>query len=550
MHSYHFLPLISKPTRLPANNHQNASLLDHIWFNRLNSHSSGIDLFDFTDHLPTFVNIPSLNIKLNNKIKVQFRCEDDVGKLRFNRLLSEFDWNLVVNNDVDIYTQAFIDKINEFYVKSFPLKTKYVSCKQHANPWLNKNISKLIKLKSLYFNMYKRGIISKEENNSYKNKANSIISKAKAKYFKNKFYHCRNDIKKTWQNLKYFTGSSVSRDVENIKFHGETLSDKKLICEAFNSYFCGVGESVENSIPVTEVDPLSYMPQPLVDSLFLFPVTSSECNNIIKNLKNSKQNIDSISMTLIKENSMKLSEIFCDIINLCFSHGKFPKVFKQATVVPIFKKGERTELPNYRPISLLQIFSKILEKCIHSRVMNFMVEKRVISPKQFGFQKGLSTENAIRSFCEFIYDALNRKNFTISIFVDLQKAYETINRDILLNKLKYYGIRGIPLALFTDYLATRTQVVRLGNCFSQSREIATGLLTGSVLSCILFLLYINDLPLISPSITPFLFADDTTLSFSGSSIYELTQVCNIELNNFLTWTQANRLSINASKTYQ
>ena len=167
MHSYHFLPLISKPTRLPPNNHQSASLLDHIWFNRLNSHSSGIVIFDFTDHLPTFVNFPSLNIKINEKIKIQFRCEDDVGKLRFNKLLSEFNWNSVVSNDVDIYTQSFVDKINEFYVKSFPLKTKYISCKQHANPWLNKNISKLIKLKSLYFNMYKRGIISKEENNSY-----------------------------------------------------------------------------------------------------------------------------------------------------------------------------------------------------------------------------------------------------------------------------------------------------------------------------------------------------------------------------------------------
>ena len=197
-----------------------------------------------------------------------------MGKLRFNKLLSEFNWNSVVSNDVDIYTQSFVDKINEFYVKSFPLKTKYISCKQHAHPWLNKNISKLIKLKSLYFNMYKRGIISKEENNSYINKVNSIISKAKVKYFKNKFYHCRNDIKKTWQNLKYFTGNSVSREVENKKFCGETLSDKKLICEAFNSYFCGVGESVENSIPVTEVDPLSYMPHPIVDSLFLFPVTS------------------------------------------------------------------------------------------------------------------------------------------------------------------------------------------------------------------------------------------------------------------------------------
>ena len=169
---------------------------------------------------------------------------------------------------------------------------------------------------------------------------------------------------------------------------------------------------------------------------------------------------------------------------------------------------------------------------------------------QFGFQKAKSTEDAVSSFCEFIYSAINEKLFTVNIFIDLQKAYETINRDILLKKLPYYGIRGIPLELLSDYLSGRTQVVRLGNCLSQRREITTGLPTGSVLSCILFLLYINDLPRISSQLTPFLFADDTTLSFKGSSANDLTSICNSELDKFLTWTRANRLKINESKTFQ
>ena len=199
---------------------------------------------------------------------------------------------------------------------------------------------------------------------------------------------------------------------------------------------------------------------------------------------------------------------------------------------------------------MLLIFCKVLEKCIHSRVTDFIIKHRILSPNQFGFQKGLSTENAVSAFCEFIYTALNEKKITFNIFIDLQKAYETINRDILLKKLTFYGIRGLPLKLFSDYLSARTQVVRLGSCLSQSKEITTGLPTGSVLSCILFLLYINDLPHISPHITPFLFADDTTLSFSGSSVNELTLTCNSELEKFLTWTQANRLAINTGKTFQ
>ena len=134
--------------------------------------------------------------------------------------------------------------------------------------------------------------------------------------------------------------------------------------------------------------------------------------------------------------------------------------------------------------------------------------------------------------------------------MDLKKAYETINREILLKKLPFYGIRGLPLELISDYLSCRTQVVKIGNQVSDRRKLLTGLPTGSVLSCILFLLYVNDLPNISDQITPILFADDTTLSFSGSNMENVTSKCNSELEKFLVWTQANRLCINTEKSFK
>ena len=290
------------------------------------------------------------------------------------------------------------------------------------------------------------------------------------------------------------------------------------------------------------------MPHPIVDSLFLFPVTSLECNNIIKNLKNTKQNINSISMTIIKENSVKLSEIFCHIINLCFSQGKFPKIFKEAIVIPIFKKGERIELPNYRPISLLLIFCKILEKCIHSRVMDFIVEKRVLSPKQFGFQKGLSTELAINSLLYNIIDSLENKEIGFCILLDFAKAFDTVNHEILLAKLEYYGIRGIAYNWFKSYLSNRKQCTEIGNFQSKFDYVKHGVPQGSVLGPLSFLLYINDM-IFSSSICKFtLFADDTSLFYSHKNKAEGAKILNDELTKIAEWLAANKLSLNVGKS--
>ena len=198
---------------------------------------------------------------------------------------------------------------------------------------------------------------------------------------------------------------------------------------------------------------------------------------------------------------------------------------------------------------MLLTFSKIIEKCLYSRLSKFAADHNVLAHQQFGFRKGLSTEHAVSAFCEHVYDSLDKKYHTVNVFIDLQKAYDTIDRNILLGKLEKYGIRGLPLRLISSFLSDRSQVVRVGDTYSDKLNIPIGLPTGSVLSCLLFLLYVNDLPHLSQLMTPFLYADDTTLSFSGPSMEELAVLCNSELDKFNSWTEANRLSINANKTF-
>ena len=303
-------------------------------------------------------------------------------------------------------------------------------------------------------------------------------------------------------------------------------------------------------VPTSPVDLLSYMSSVAVtESFSLNPVTPSECCKIISSLKNTKQDFNFISVKVIKEFKNLISAIFSDIVNVCFLNGVFPDIYKEAVAIPLHKKGILTCVLNFRSISLLLIFGKVMEKCFNSRLTKFTTDNAILTPLQFGFRSGLSTEHAVSKFCEYVYDSLNKKYHTINIFIDLQKAYDTINRDILLSKLELYGIRGIPLRFIASFLSMRSQRVRVDGAMSQKREIPIGLPTGSVLSCMLFLLYINDLPLISNLISPILYADDTTLSFRSPSMRDLSTTCNTELEKYTTWTEANRLSINAQKTF-
>ena len=327
----------------------------------------------------------------------------------------------------------------------------------------------------------------------------------------------------------------------------ESLTD---ISNIFNTYFCSVGSALEEKIPTTEVDPLSCIRDRLPTTFFLRPVTAYECGNIILGQKNSKTDINSITVRLIKENSDILAPIFADIANTCFSSGVFPSEFKRARVIPIHKKGDPTDPSNYRPISLLPFFSKVLEKFINNRLITFLTKFSIISRHQYGFQRGLSTEKAISAFCEEIFSNLNNHKLSVSIFIDLQKAYDTINHGILLRKLEICGIRGIPLRLISSFLSHRSQVVSINFTLSREDTVLSGLPTGSVLSCMLFLIFINDLPNISDLFSPTIYADDTTLTFAETDISRLETNANIELNKFLSWTYANRLSVNPNKSFQ
>ena len=456
LRSFHFVPLITKPTRFDSSGLSPPSVLDQIWYNKLDLHESGIVLHDLTDHLPTFITIPILNPLIpNQKIKIRFRLYDQCGIDKFDKFMEDFDWNCIKSSDPNTYAKKFELKLNEFYRLSFSAKTKFVSPEHYCNPWMTKQLRRLVSAKSQYFAWYRDGFVTKVENNIFKNKVNSIIKSAKVNYHKNLFDRNRSNLRATWYHIKNFTSCGQNKSQSpgvKLLVDGEELLSPKDVCEAFNAHFCSIGARLESQLPSSSVDPLSFISHINPESLYLSPVTPLECCDFLSSLKNTKQDFDVISVKIIKIFKLKISLILSDIVNCCFESGVFPNMYKEAIAIALYKnKGSLFDVLNYRSISLLLTFSKIIEKCLYSRLSKFAADHNILAHQQFGFRKGLSTKHAVSAFCEHVYDSLNKKYHTVNIFIDLQKAYDTIYRNILLSKLEKYGIRGLPLRLISSF---------------------------------------------------------------------------------------------------
>ena len=222
-------------------------------------------------------------------------------------------------------------------------------------------------------------------------------------------------------------------------------------------------------------------------------------------------------------------------------------LLKIVKVIPIHKGGSIQDMNNYRPISLLSIFDKIIEKLMHKRLYNFMEENDILYHKQFGFRKGNSTINALMQITEKIKESIDKGKYGCGIFIDLRKAFDTVNHNILLMKLEHYGIRESALLWFAAYLNKRKQFVSINGENSELRELSCGVPQGSVLGPLLFLIYINDLPNISSKLDIFLFADDTNIYYENESFKELEKIVNKELKNLYLWLSINRLALNIEK---
>ena len=471
----------------------------------------------------------------------------------FKNKLSGNDWTLVyqaegAENKFDVFNKI----ITKLHNDCFPVVTTKIKTKNLFKPWLTGSILNSIKKKN---NMYKNYIKSrspslKNKYLKYKNKLVTIIRQAEKKYYADKLSEVKDNLAKTWKVINEMCGKKcLHKQVNKIKVNDKIIDDPQLIANQFNDYFANVGSSLAKNIPRSTKLPSDFLKGSFPNSMFLQPTNELEVSEVISNLKNTKsKGSDNIPITLIKNCSVELSSILAYLNNQSFLDGIFPSVLKIAKVIPVHKNDDVCCISNYRPISVLTAFSKVSEKLVCVRLNKYISENAILHSSQYGFREKLSTSMALLKLTEDVSRSIDDGNLTVGVFIDLAKAFDTVDHKILLNKLNHYGIRGVVNNWFNSYLSNREQFVKIGESNSSLCRIKCGVPQGSILGPILFLIYINDLNQISTIIKTIMFADDTNLFLSGKNISDIEKQFNKELIILTEWFNSNLLSLNIKKT--
>ena len=456
MRSHHFLQTINDATR-PSLNGSTPSLLDHIWINNISNYNSGIVKSGISDHHTTFILLPfNCKSNLDEKIKISFRDCSPENQLNFEQKIRDFNWDSIKSNNPETYMQNFIDSIDLLYRDSFPLKTKMITQRYFKNPWHNKDVKKLSDARIKYHKLLLLNLVSREQYSTFRNKITNLIRKYKEKFYLESFTRNYGNTKKTWETIKEICNGKNNKSlIEKIYHNGQYYSENTDVAALFNNFFVSIAHDLAAALPPPVHSPYRYVKPNTSPPIELSPVSPVEVSYIIQSMKVTKTDVNEISVQIFKKYHNYLLNCLCDIINLCFSSGKFPDCLKCATVIPIHKKGTLSDMSNYRPIALLPFISKIIERCIFDRITHYASSCNLLAPTQFGFRKGRSTKDAIIFITERIYDAFNGGGgaFNIDIFIDFQKAFDTIDHNILLNKLFMYGITGTALKLIENYLS-------------------------------------------------------------------------------------------------
>lgn len=540
LQSYNFLcanTFITRPVSSNILDHVICKMADahrlsnHTILNDVSDHSLILSEFKLSCHSDRVV--LSKNIVDHEKLHNEFKC-----------FLDTFD---VVEN-VNECLSNIIAKYNALLIECTKTITKTVKIKGTHCPWMNLELWSLIKIKNNYLKKCR-----KYPNNSHlaellkhvSHKLDVAKKQTKKRYYESLLNNTTHS--KLWKNINTILGKSKINSELTLSVDGECISDNNKICEVFNEHFSTIGSKLASQIPDTTGDPFRFL-SPVSRSCFLQPASINEVTLLINDLKlNKSPGPDGIPTKIIKNNVVAFSRILSASFNQIVETGSYPECLKTAKVIPVFKSGDRCLVDNYRPISTLSVFNKILEKLLVNRLIKFFDQNSVLYDMQYGFRHGCSTAIAITELVDNILEETDSKKFVGALFLDLRKAFDTLNHDILLRKLEFYGIRGVSNNIIRSYLTNRKQQVSFGGERSSFKEIGTGVPQGSNIGPLLFLIYINDICKINLNGTPRLFADDTALFYPNTNPEIITSNMSEDLRLLQNYFSCNLLSLNLKK---
>ena len=565
--TYNLTNLINEPTCYK--NAENPSSIDLILTNRKKCFQNSVALeTGLSDHHKMTVTILKTYFKKSEPVVISYRAYKHFNENAFRKdLLEQLQIFDKENMKYDNFKSIFIDVLNHHA----PLKKKTV--RANNAPFMNKTLSKAF--------MYRSRLKNKFNNNPtnrnkvlYKKQRNycvKLLKDEKKKFYNNLDLKLFDNNKKFWFYIKPLFSEKQKHLQKNlILIENDTvISDKEIVAEKLNTFFIETVENLDiehfvrtsndytNNENIEEILK-KYQSHPSVvkikenvpvENKFSFDdITSELFEKQLLNLNSKKASgKNDIPVRALAKSSDIVSNYLSAIYNDSIQKNNFPSSLKLADVIPVFKKGDKTSMKNYRPISLLPAISKIFEKIMYNQILAHI--DKYLSPYLFGFRRGHNTEQCLLLMIEEWKKALDNKHKAGAVLTDLSKAFDCLNHNLLLAKLDAYGFETSALKLINCYLKERQQRTKVGSKYSQWRELKFGVPQGSILGPLLFNIFINDIFLFISNAKIANYADDNTPYAIKENIESLLKTLESETNILLEWFRINEMKPNEDKCH-
>lgn len=539
--SFGFQNYIDTPTRITSTT---STCLDHVLCNFESTHIlTGVYETALSDHLPVAFlyyadhNTPVHEMNSESTTKIDFKL--------FSRMLSQVNFSDLDNMNANEHCHLLIETIKRLIRESSVTRRKtYLTTP--ICPWMTPSILGVIKKRDYWLTKMKQNKGNEYYSTQFRmhrNKAVALMRQQKKYHYCKQIQAHADNSKKLWSIINSIIRPAISKRVLPAFDNMAEASD---VTDRFNNHFCTVGANLRPTM--SPPDDL-FLPTWYNSTFGFIDITCDEVISNAKLLKSGKAaGIDGIPVSLLQNNIEILAPTLTTLFNKAFHSAAYPEVLKVARVTPIYKSGDPNDLGNYRPISVLSCINSLFEKIFSHRIMQFLNKNNILSNSQHGFRKARSTTSAILSVSEIINEALNENHIAIGVFLDIKKAFDTVDHSILCKKLERYGFRGLSLKFLESYMTGRHQTVVIDNHVSTQQPITMGIPQGSVLGPILFSLYVNDIPDYLVEAQAIMYADDTALVVTAKSQAQAEGILNGELKSINNWFLSNRLSLNILKT--